>query len=118
MGKRGWFPGRLFSRFDGYAPSMRLADAARRNGQPGSRADGRQCLSAKAERADRQKIIALKLRRGMALDREFEIGGGHAFAVVGDADQPAASAVSEDVDTVSAGVERIFDQFLHDARRP
>ena len=97
---------------------MRLAGVARGDGQPRRRADGRQRLAAKAERADRQQIVAVELRGRVALDREFEIGAGHALAVVGDADQPAAAAVGQHVDAVRAGIERIFDQFLDDARRP
>ena len=53
----------------------------------------------------------------MALDREREIGAGHALAVVGDADQPAAAAVGEHVDAAAACIERVLDQFLHRARR-
>ena len=53
---------------------MRLVGVARGDGQPRHRADRRQRLAAKAERADRQQIIAVELRGGVALDREREIG--------------------------------------------
>ena len=49
---------------------------------------------------------------------QLQIGAGHALAVVGYADQPAAAAIGEHVDAVRAGVERVLDQFLDDAGRP
>ena len=52
----------------------------------------------------------------MAIDREREIGCGHAAAVVGDADPPPAAAIGEDVDPAGAGVDRVLDQFLDHAR--
>ncbi len=54
----------------------------------------------------------------MALNRELEIGARHAAAVVADADQPPPAAVGDDLDPGRAGVERVLDQFLDDARRP
>ena len=53
----------------------------------------------------------------MALDREREVGGIHAAAVIGDADQAAAAARQHHLDLARAGVERILDQFLDDRRR-
>ena len=82
------------------------------------RADRRQRLAAKSERVDRQQIVAIELGGGVPLDRELKIGARHALAVVGDADQPAAAAVGQHVDPARAGIERVFDQFLDDARRP
>ena len=46
-----------------------------------------------------------------------EIRPRHALAVVGDANEPPAAAVGENVDAAGAGVERVLDQLLHDARR-
>ena len=54
----------------------------------------------------------------MALDREHEVVAGHAGAVVGDADQPPPAAVGQHVDARRAGVERVLDELLDDARRP
>ena len=54
----------------------------------------------------------------MALDREREIVPRHSGAVVGDADQPPAAAVGEDVELARAGIERVLDEFLDHARRP
>ena len=98
-------------------PGMRLAGVPRRDRQPRHRADRGQRLAAKAQRADRNQIVVGKLRRGVALDREREIGARHALAVVGDADQAAAAAVGEHVDAARAGIERVLDQFLDHARR-
>ena len=55
-------------------PGMGLAGMPRRDRQPRHRADRRQRLAAEAQRADRNQIVVGKLRRGMALDREREIG--------------------------------------------
>ena len=46
-----------------------------------------------------------------------EVGGRHARAVVGDADQALAAAGGHDLDPPRAGVERVLDKLLHDARR-
>ena len=54
----------------------------------------------------------------MAVDRQRQIGMGHAAAVVGDADPPPAAAIGEDVDPAGAGVDGVLDQFLDHARRP
>ena len=53
----------------------------------------------------------------MALDREREIGLGHAGAIVANADQAAAAAVSEHIDPARPGIERVFDKLLDHARR-
>ena len=53
----------------------------------------------------------------MAIDRQRQIGMGHAAAVVGDADPAPAAAIGEDVDPARAGVDRILHQFLDHARR-
>ena len=54
----------------------------------------------------------------MALDGEREVVSVHAGAVVGDADQPQAAARRRDVDAARAGIDRVLDQLLDDARRP
>ena len=48
---------------------MRLAAVPRRDRQPRGRADRGQRLAAKAERADREQILVVELRGGVALDR-------------------------------------------------
>ncbi|MGY3288578.1 hypothetical protein ACVWWP_001645 [Bradyrhizobium sp. LM3.6] len=52
----------------------------------------------------------------MTLDRQRQVLGGHAAAVVGDADPPAPAAIGEDVDPARAGIDGVFDQFLDHAR--
>jgi len=103
---------------DGDGPGMRLGLVARGDGQPRHRADRGQSFAAKAERIDRQQVITSKLAGGVAVDAERQIGARHALAVVGDADQPAATAIGQHVDAMRAGVERVLDQFLDHARRP
>ena len=51
-----------------------------------------------------------------AVDGEREIAMRHAAAVVGDADPPPAAAIGEDVDAAGAGIDGVFDEFLHHAR--
>jgi len=53
----------------------------------------------------------------MPLHRQRQIGGDHAFAVVGNPDEPPSAAVDEHIDAAGAGIERIFDELLHHARR-
>ncbi len=53
----------------------------------------------------------------MPLDCEREIGARHAFAVIGDANQPPPAAVGQNIDATCAGIERVLDQFLHHACR-
>ena len=102
---------------DGERPGMRLAGVPRGDDQPRHRADRGQSLAAKAERLNRQQIVAVELGGGVAVDAEIEIGARHAGAVVGDADEAAAAAVGQHVDALGAGVERVLDQFLDHARR-
>src|SRR6184192_835736 len=47
---------------------------------------------------------------------ERKVAMGHAAAVVGDADPPPPAAIGENVDPAGAGVDGVFDQFLHNAR--
>jgi hypothetical protein len=53
----------------------------------------------------------------MALDRKLEIAARHALAVVDDTNEPPPAAVGRHLDPRGAGVERVFHQFLHHARR-
>src|SRR5690242_8677757 len=87
-----------------------------RDCQPRRCADGWQRLTAKPERPDRQEIVALELRGRVPFDCKFKIGAGHAVAVIGYPDQPAAAAIREHIDTPGARIERVLDQFFHDAR--
>ncbi len=107
----------LLAAVDLDGPGMRLAGVPGGDRKPRHRADRRQRLAAKAQRADVVEIVVRQLRGGVALDREREIVARHAGAIVGDANEPAAAAVGHDLDLARAGVQRILDQLLHDARR-
>ena len=98
-------------------PGMRLAGVAGGDVELGYRADRGQRLAAESERTDAQQVLVVELGGGVALDRESEIGVGHAAAVVGDGDLSPAAAVGENIDPARAGVDGILDQFLDHARR-
>ena len=51
----------------------------------------------------------------MALDGEGEVLRPHADAVIGDADEALAAAPEGDVDLGGAGIDGVFDEFLHHA---
>src|SRR4051794_28347831 len=53
----------------------------------------------------------------MTIDREREIGRCHTATVVGDADFSSATAIGEDIDPAGAGIDGVFHQLLHHARR-
>ena len=82
------------------------------------RADRGQCFAAKPERADLQQVLVVEFGGGVAIDRQRQVGRGHAAAIVGDADPPPAAAVSENVDPAGAGVDGVLHQFLDHARGP
>jgi hypothetical protein len=109
----GFDPGIDFDR-----PGMRLAGMARRDREPRHRADRGQRLAAETKGSDRNEIVVVQLRGGVAFDGKRQIGAAHALAVIGDADQAAPAAVSEDIDARRAGVECVLDQLLDHARRP
>ena len=81
-------------------------------------ADGRQCLAAEAERRDVEEVVAVELRRGVALDAKREVGRVHAVAVIGDADERKSAIDRDDLDLARAGVDGVLDQLLDHARRP
>ena len=54
----------------------------------------------------------------MALDREREVLGVHAAAVVDDADQRPPARFDRDLDALRAGVERVLDELLDRRGRP
>jgi hypothetical protein len=84
----------------------------------GDTADRRQCLTSEAERGDTVQIIGVgQFAGGVAGEGERQVGGGNAVAVVDDADQVGAALLQIDFDSPAAGVDRVFQQFLDDARR-
>ena len=54
----------------------------------------------------------------MALDREHQVRGRHAGAVVGNAHQPRAAAREHHFDAPGPRVERVLDEFFHGRSRP
>ena len=53
----------------------------------------------------------------MALDREFQILGRHAPAVVDDADQASPACLDRDLDGRRARIDGVLDELLHGGRR-
>ena len=96
---------------------MRFRPAAEH--EPAHFGDRRQRFAAEAERADAKQIVGLaNLARGMGRDGQQQLLGRDAAAVVHDADQFHAPLLDRHVDPPRAGVDRVFHQLLHHARRP
>ena len=108
---------RFLAALDRKRPGMRLRRMTRGDGQFRDRADRGQGLAAEAERPDAQQVFVVELRGGVALDREVEVAARHAAAIIGDGDAPPPAALGENVDPARAGIDRILDQLLDDARR-
>ena len=53
----------------------------------------------------------------MTLDGERQVSAAHARAIVGDANEPPAAAIGQHVNAARAGIERVFNELLDDARR-
>lgn len=82
-------------------------------------ADRCQRFAAKTHRAYREQIVRRRqLARGMVAEREFEVVGMDAVAVVDDADELAAAFLDIDVDARRPGVKAVFEQLLDDAGGP
>ncbi len=90
----------------------------RGDGEQRHRGDGGQRLATEAERTDAGEIAVRKFGGGVALHRQFEVGGIHAGAVVDNADQSASASLDGHLDAPRAGVERVLDQLLHRRGRP
>ncbi len=65
------------------------------------------------QRGDIEKVIVSELGGGVALDGECQIGGIHAAAIVGNADQREPTGCRHHLDVGGAGIERILDQLFH-----
>ena len=65
----------------------------------------------------RQQVLVVELGGGVALDRQREVGVGHATAVIGDGDLSPPAAIGEDIDPACAGIDGVLDEFLDHARR-
>ena len=81
------------------------------------RGDRGQRLAAEAQGADVGQIVVGQLRRAVPLDRELQLVGRHADAVVDHRDEGAAALLQGDGDAVRAGIDRVLDQLLHGAGR-
>jgi hypothetical protein len=93
-------------------------DRPRHDPHPRDGPDGRQRLTAEAERHDRLEIIERRnLAGGMALHREGELACRHAAAIIAHADQRAAALFDVDLDARCPGIETVLDQFLDHRRR-
>ena len=83
------------------------------------RADRRQRLAAEAERGDRvQVLVARQLGGRVALERQRQLLGRHAVAVVRDPDQRRPAIAQIHRDRARRRVQRVLHQFLHRRRRP
>ena len=72
----------------------------------------------KPEAGDPDQLVVVELGGGMALDRQRQLLGRHAAAVVGHGDQRAAAPRSARCDARRAGIERVLDQLLDHRGRP
>ena len=83
------------------------------------RRDGRQRLAAKAHRRDLLEVVERgDLAGGMAPERQRQLVGGDAQAIVFDHDRAHAAAAQPHHDAASRGIERVVDQLAHHRRRP
>ena len=100
------------------APLRRIGRAAAEH-QPADFGDRGQRLAAEAERADREQVVGrANFARGVTRRGQRQFVRGDAAAVVGHADQFAAALLDRDVDSRRAGIDRVFEQLLHNAGRP
>ena len=75
----------------------------------GDGGDGRKSFAAEAEGGYREEVVGgAKFGGGMALEGEQGVVAVHALAVVGDADEAAATGFDLDADAVGAGVESVL----------
>ncbi len=85
-------------------------------GEPADAGDARQGLAAKTHGGDGGQILgALDFAGGMPFQAEQRIIAAHAAAVIGHADKAPSAGLDFHGDIFGAGVEGIFDQFLHHA---
>jgi hypothetical protein len=86
--------------------------------EPADARDARQRFAAKPHGRNGGEVFRTSdLARRVAFETEQRVVLAHAGAVVGDADQTAAAGLDLHRNAAGLGVERILDQFLHDARR-
>src|SRR5579871_637666 len=84
-------------------------------GETGDAGDGWKGLAAEAECCDRQEVVGgAEFAGGVALEGEEGVVLDHAVAVVGDADELAASGFDLDADAGGSGVEGVFEELFDD----
>jgi hypothetical protein len=87
--------------------------------EPRHLADRRERLPAEAERLDVLEILGRpQLTRGVRRHRQRQVLRFDPAAVVYHPHQRDAALLEDDVDPSRCGVERVFQQLLHDARGP
>ena len=80
--------------------------------------DAGQGFAAKTHRGNRRQILGfLNFARRVAFEAEQRVVTAHAGAVVGHANEAAAAGLDFDGDARGPGVERVFNQLLHDTGR-
>jgi len=83
------------------------------------RGDAGQRLAAKAQRADlRQLARVAQLAGRVAHDRQQQVVGMDALAVVTHRDKPEPALLELNIDAARASVDRVVDQLLDHRRRP
>jgi hypothetical protein len=82
------------------------------DGQPPHRAQTWQRLTAKAKGMDIEQIRAVNFRGRMARQRQWQIAGGHAAAIIGHPDQGLAAICDLDGYPLCTGINGVFNQFL------
>jgi hypothetical protein len=116
-GKAGVFDAIDFSADDFDAGPAVFACGAGFELDAGDGGDGRKRFAAEAEGGDGEQVVAgADLGGSVALEGQQGVVADHADAVVGDADELAASGFDFDADTGSAGVEGVFEQLFHHGR--
>ena len=96
-----------------------LFGGARFEQQARNGGDGGQRLASKSQRRDGEQILDVaQLAGGMAFEGQQRVVAQHAAAIVHDADEPPSARFHLDAQIGSAGVERVFEQFLDHRSRP
>ncbi len=87
--------------------------------QPADFGDRSQRLAAKPKRGHAKQVVAVaQFARGMTGHGQRQLVGGDSAAVVRHANQLQPALLNRHVDPPGAGIDRVFHQFLDDARRP
>ena len=101
-----------------HAPTAVLAGDAGGQGQPRHRSDAGQRLAAETQADHLLEILeAGDLAGGVAGQRQRQLRGSNAAAVVAHPDQPHPTLLHFDGDASRSGIQAVFQQFLDDRRR-